>query len=167
MKSIITNTSPIIGLSVIGQLPLLWQLFDRVYVPQAVISELTNSLHENDYGRKEVVAALDNQKIIQYHVQDELLVQRLYGKLHKGELEVIIGGKELNTDFVLIDEKAARTMAKNFFLTPIGILGILRIAKSQGKIEEIKPYLDMLISNEYRISKSLYEQVLTLENEWV
>lgn len=167
MKSIITNTSPIIGLSMIGKLPLLWELFDHVYVPQAVISELTNSLHENDYGRKEIINALDTKKVIQYTVQDELLVQRLYGKLHKGELEVIIGGKELNTDFVLIDEKAARSMAKNFFLTPIGIMGILRIAKSQGKIEEIKLYLDMLISNEYRISKSLYEQVLKLENEWI
>ena len=59
------------------------------------------------------------------------MIQRLYGKLHAGELETIVGGKELEIDFVLIDEIAARNMAKNFFLTPIGTLGILRLAKAQ------------------------------------
>lgn len=94
------------------------------------------------------------------------MVQRMYGKLHTGELETIIGGKELEIDFVLIDEVAARNMAKNFFLTPIGTLGILRLAKAQKKIEMVKPDIDFLIDRNYRIGKSLYEQVLKLENEW-
>ena len=95
------------------------------------------------------------------------MVKRLFGKLHLGELETIVGGIELGVDFVLIDEISARNMAKNFFQTPIGTLGILRLAKSKGKIQQIKPYLDVLISNDYRISKKLYEQVLQLENEWI
>lgn len=57
-------------------------------------------------------------------------------------------------------------MAKSFFLTPIGTLGILRLAKSQGKIDTVKPYIDILITNDYRIGKPLYEQVLKQENEW-
>ncbi|MFD2446542.1 DUF3368 domain-containing protein [Bacillus sp. CGMCC 1.16607] len=90
----------------------------------------------------------------------------MYGKLHNGELETIVGGKELDTKFVLIDERAARNMAKNFFLTPIGTIGILRLAKSNGVIDHIKPYMDILIANDYRIGKPLYEQVLKLEDEW-
>ena len=165
MKTVITNTSPIIALSMIGRLPLLWELFDKVYVPKAVISELTSSIHETDYGRKEIIEAVKTEKVISYSVKDELLVQRMYGKLHNGELETIIGGKELDTDFVLIDERAVRNMAKIFF-PPIGSLGILRLAKSQGKIDEIKSYLDTLIANGYRIGKPLYEQVLKLEDQW-
>lgn len=166
MKTIITNTSPIIALSMIHSLPLLWKLFDKVYVPEAVVKELTSSFGENDYGRTEILEAIKEENVIVYSVKDEVLVQRMYGKLHHGELETIIGGKELDTDFVLIDERAARNMAKNFFLTPIGTLGILRLAKSQGKVDKIKPYMDILIASGYRIGKPLYEQVLKLENEW-
>ena len=32
MKTIITNTSPIIALSMVGKLSFLWELFDKVYV---------------------------------------------------------------------------------------------------------------------------------------
>ncbi|WP_240335337.1 DUF3368 domain-containing protein [Paraliobacillus sediminis] len=69
----------------------------------------------------------------------------------------------LEIDFVLIDEIAARNMAKNFFLTPMGTLGILRLAKAKKKIEMVKPYIELLIANDYRIGKTLYEQVVRLE----
>jgi predicted nucleic acid-binding protein len=45
----------------------------------------------------------------------------------------------------LIDEKASRNLDKNFFLTPLGTIGILRLAKFHKKIDKIKPYLDSLI----------------------
>ena len=166
MKTIITNTSPFIALSIVGMVPLLWELYDKGYVPKAVFQELTTSANENDFGRTEIINAVEEEKVKIYSVKDSTLVQRMYGKLHNGELETIIGGKELNADFVLIDERAARNMAKNFFLTPIGTIGILRLAKSQGKIDKIKPYLDILITNKYRIGKPLYEHALKLEGEW-
>ncbi|WP_164667788.1 DUF3368 domain-containing protein [Virgibacillus doumboii] len=166
MRTIITNTSPVIALSMIEKLSILWELFDKVYVPEAVFKELTSSFDENDFGRREIVEAVNDEKIILYSVKDKELVARMYAKLHFGELETIIGGKELDASFVLIDERAARNMAKNFFLTPIGTLGILRLAKSQKKIDRVKPYLDFLIANDYRIGKPLYKQILMQENEW-
>ncbi|WP_404405190.1 DUF3368 domain-containing protein [Jeotgalibacillus malaysiensis] len=135
VSRIITNTSPVIALSMIKKLYLLWELFEDVYVPMAVIKELTESPNELDHGRQEILNGIQTGKIIPYSVQDEMMVQSMYGKLHKGELETIIGGIELKIEFVLIDEVAARNMAKNFFLTPIGTLGILRLAKAQKKIE--------------------------------
>ncbi|MFD2446541.1 hypothetical protein ACFSO7_21595 [Bacillus sp. CGMCC 1.16607] len=74
MKTIISNTSPIIALSIIGKLSILWELFDKVYVPKAVLQELTNSNHENDYGRIEILEAVKGEKVIPYTVKDELLV---------------------------------------------------------------------------------------------
>ncbi|SHM57293.1 hypothetical protein [Gracilibacillus kekensis] len=114
MKTIITNTSPVIALSMINKLHLLWELFDKVYVPEAVIKELTSSSHESDFGRSEILNAIEDQKVIVYSVMDKELVHRMYAKLHYEELETIIGGKELNSDFVLIDERATRDVAKNF-----------------------------------------------------
>jgi predicted nucleic acid-binding protein len=40
MKAI-CNTSPIIGLSIIGHLELLWELFD-IYIPGEVYYEIVN-----------------------------------------------------------------------------------------------------------------------------
>lgn len=35
----ICNTSPIIGLSIVGRIDLLWELFD-IYIPQEVYNEV-------------------------------------------------------------------------------------------------------------------------------
>jgi len=61
---------------------------------------------------------------------------------------------------VIIDERSARKFAKNLGLKPIGILGILKLARLEGKIEKLKPYLDKLIDNKFRISDSLYNELL-------
>lgn len=165
MSKIITNTSPIIALSIIEKLDLLWKLFDEVYVPEAVCNEILAGYPEHIKGKEELENAIRNSNIKIYTVADSLFVSKLIGKLHKGEVETIIGGLELNTDFVLIDERAARTQAKNSLLLPIGTLGILRIAKEKGFISEIKPFLDKLINGGYRLSQNLYYKVLKNEGE--
>ena len=90
----------------------------------------------------------------------------LYGRLHFGELEVIVGAKELGIDFAIIDEHAARKMASEFLIDTIGVLGILSLAKTKGLINLVKPEMDdELISKGYRISDKLYNQILARNNE--
>lgn len=91
-----------------------------------------------------------------FAVEDQEFINKIYGHLHKGELEVIIGAKEQNIEVVIIGEKSARKFAKDLGLKPIGILGILKLAKLEGKIYKLKPFLDMLIERKFRISDSLY-----------
>lgn len=149
----------------INKLYLLWELFDLVYISEAVYHEITNTEDENDYGRQEVKSAVEEGKIKLYKIEDEVLVRKMLGRMHMGEVETIVGGNELDIDFVLIDERSARNGAKHFLLTPIGTLGILRIAKKEGKIEKIKPIVDVLIEKGYRISEKIYEDFLNKENE--
>ena len=82
----------------IKKLHLLWELFDEVYVPQAVIKELTTNAHEQDHGRQEIIEAIQSKKILSHTVKDELMVKRLFGKLYFGELETIVGGIELGVE---------------------------------------------------------------------
>ena len=89
----------------------------------------------------------------------------LYGRLHFGELEVIVGAKELGIDFAIIDEHAARKMASEFLIDTIDVLGILSLAKTKGLINLVKPEMDKLISKGYRISDKLYNQILARNNE--
>ena len=85
--------------------------------------------------------------------------------MHFGELEVIVGAKELGIDFAIIDEHAARKKASEFLIDTIGVLGILSLAKTKGLINLVKPEMDKLISKGYRISDKLYNQILARNNE--
>lgn len=67
----------------------------------------------------------------------------------------------MDLTYVIIDEKPARSLAKSLFLKPIGIIGILQRSKELGKIDSLKPLLDELIANNFRISKKLYSELLS------
>lgn len=45
-------------------------------------------------------------------------------------------------------------------LKPLGILGLLKLAKAKGKIEKLKPLLDLLVLNKFRISRKMINQLL-------
>ncbi len=66
------------------------------------------------YGKKELQEAIERGEFKLYHVQNAEMVRKLYGKLHEGELEVIVGAKELGLRYVLIDESAARKLATHY-----------------------------------------------------
>lgn len=162
---VMSNTGPIIGLLCIDRLPLLWELFDDVLIPEAVYRELCadslNHKSEVKLIRKHVEAG----DFIIYKVKNAETVKSLYGKLHYGELEVIIGAKECGIPLALIDERAARKMAAEFLVDTIGVMGILSLAKKQGILSEIKPDIDKLRANGYRISDSIYHQILLKNGE--
>lgn len=160
LSTVMCNSSPIIGLSGIGKLDLLWIIFEKVLIPEAVYNEVFKGQKNKRVGTEELHDAIEKGLIEIYHVKDELFVNRFIGKLHRGELEVIAGAKELNLDYLLIDEKSARSLAEALMLQPTGLLGILKFAKLSGAIETLKPYLDGLIENNYRISKKLYNGIL-------
>lgn len=75
-----------------ARLHLLWELFDAVYIPKAVYEEIVLPDRDKSYGKLEVIQAVQEKKITVYQVHDQSLVEQLYGKLHRGELETIIGG---------------------------------------------------------------------------
>ncbi|MFS0646066.1 DUF3368 domain-containing protein [Siminovitchia sp. 179-K 8D1 HS] len=165
MRKIISNSTPIISLAILGKLPLLAELFDVVYVPEAVYKEVVHTNTTKHYGKKELEQLVHEGKIHSIQVENKQLISTLYGKLHEGELEVIVGAKELGLETVLMDERAARSFAKTFLLRPIGTIGILLLAKKEGKVKQVKPLLDKLISEGVFLSKNLYYQALEEADE--
>ena len=162
---VICNTSPIIGLLSIKRLSLLWELFEEVIIPQAVYEELCV---ENENYRKEIQEIkirVAQRKISIYQIENSQMVKAMYGKLHYGELEVIVGAKELNVSLAIIDEIAARKMAAEFLIDTMGIMGMLLMAKKRGIIKEIRPDIELLRRNGYRISDKLFEETLKKAGE--
>lgn len=161
----ICNTSPIIGLMSIDRLSLLWQIFDEVMIPQAVFDELCADPIHHASEIHEIEKCIDEGKVKIYRVKTPELVKKLYGRLHYGELEVIVGAKELGMNLAVIDEQAARKMAAEFFIDTIGILGILLYAKKKGFIANLTEELDRLRLNGYRISDELYAEIIAKAKE--
>lgn len=108
---------------------------------------------------------MEQNNIKIYHIKNRDLVYQLYGRLHTGELEVIVSAKELKINHVIIDDRSARIMTNSMCLKTLGIMGILLIAKEREYILEIKKEIDSLIKSGYRISLNLYQEILKkLEN---
>ena len=166
LSKVICNSSPIIGLCIIGKLDLLWNIYEEVIIPEAVYNEVVKSVDIEKIGAKELQKAVDDKNVTIYKVKDELLVNRFMGRLHRGELEVIAGAKELNLEYLLIDERSARALAEALMLEPTGTLGVLKFAKMAGYIDELKIYLDCLMENNYRISKKIYSEILASVGEF-
>jgi predicted nucleic acid-binding protein len=83
MIKVMCNASPIITLSIIGQLDLLWQMFE-VYVPSAVYQEVVFNQFDQDFGKDELGHALSEGHIKLYNVQDQDFVEKLYGHFTGG-----------------------------------------------------------------------------------
>ncbi|ASJ03771.1 hypothetical protein A3L09_07870 [Thermococcus profundus] len=93
-------------------------------------------------------------------VNDQRLVRFLLEMIDYGEAETIALALEKDLDLVVLDDKDARKAARGFGLRVTGTLGILLIAKRRGLIENIKPHIETLRKNGFRISDEIVERIL-------
>ena len=160
------NSIPIRGLSIIKKLNLLWEIFDEVYITDEVYKEIIKDEKIKKIGGRELIEAIENNCIKLYSVKNKMLVEQLYGRLHRGELEVMVAAKELKIKRVIIDDRSARHFAETMLLRTVGLMGVLLLAKEYKKIESVKKYLDILIENGFRVSVRLYNEVLKSSQEF-
>ena len=149
----VADTSSLIGLALIKKLSLLEEFFSEIYIPKAV--------YEEAIVEKAGVEEIKNAAFIKMReINDSVMANFLIGSLGKGEAEALVLAKEIKSDYVLIDEKKARKVARRNGFNVIGILGILLAAKRQGKIGNIKPIIDELNQKGFRLSQNVIESTL-------
>jgi predicted nucleic acid-binding protein len=154
---VISDSSPLIALSRIGQLSLLRELYQDVTVPQGVVQEVVGN-GAGQPGAEEVSTA---DWIIVVRVKDQPFVESLRRDLGEGEAEAIALAVELQADLLIVDDLLARQAARNFGLMFVGTVGVLLEARQKGLLPEIKPALDDLIDLAgFRLSGQLYARVL-------
>jgi uncharacterized protein len=159
-RLVVVNTTPIIALSLIGELDLLRLLYDQVVVPSAVEAEVLAG-DRDGIGRSELqhaswlrVASLQDPR------RADLLAD-----LDRGEAEVLALAQELNADLVIIDERLARLHAKRVGLTLTGTLGVLLRAKQLGHVKAVAPLIHRLRQGGIHLSDLVVAEVLALADE--
>lgn len=139
---IVSDTSPLINLAIIGHLDLIPRLFHSVILPQAVFDEIVMA-GAGLPGAEEIRHA---DWVVVRSCQNQSMMQMLMEKLDPGESEAIVLALEIQADLILMDEDLGRKIALHYHLQPLGILGILLKAKQAGLIVAVKPLMDNLIS---------------------
>jgi predicted nucleic acid-binding protein len=155
---VISNSSPIMNLAIIGQLHLVQELFGKIIIPKEVWSELITE-GKGKPGTNEI----EKVKWIKVEeVKNNSLVKTLTKDLDVGESAAIALAIEKKADLLLLDETDARNLAEFYNLAKTGVIGILMKAKKRSLIKEIKPMLDKLrIHAHFWIKPDLYDAILS------
>ncbi len=132
---VVSNTSPILNLAIIGQLELIRQQFGQVQMPLAFLAEL--KVLEDRPGSKKIQAAVDTGWIEVQEVSSQLSVQLLQQVLDRGESEAITLAIDLKADRILLDERDGRKIAKSLGLKVTGVLEILLRADQEGELSSL------------------------------
>jgi hypothetical protein len=159
---VVSNTSPIMNLALVGHGDLLVRLFGTVFVPDAVWEELAA------IGADPRAANLNPPLpgVALRSLKDRALVNALVREVDPGEAEAIALAVEMRADLMLLDDRLARRAALRLGLRVGGLLGLLVDAKGKGILPEVRPVLDELIAKAgFWVGSSLYARVLSEAGE--
>ena len=157
-KLVVSNSSPIMNLAIIGQLHLIRELFGEIIIPKEVWAELIVE-GKGKPGTNEIEKA---KWIRVAKVKNDNLVKILNKDLDVGESAAIALAIERKADLLLLDETDARNLAEFYNLTKTGVIGILMRAKKRSLIKEIKPLLKKLTTQaHFWIKPDLYDAILS------
>lgn len=128
MKIVVSDASALIVLAKLNRLEILRELFTSVVISPEVYSELTDETAK--VGGAEIAILAAQWLLVQ---SPQVIIP--YKGLHPGETAAIALAKELNADFLIIDEKQGRKIASQEHINTIGTIGVLEKAADSGLLD--------------------------------
>lgn len=119
MAVVVSDTTPLHYLILIRQESILETLYGHVLVPPAVLDELEHP------GAPAEISRWAAEPPAWLSVETPRQIRTEFGSLGLGERQALALAKERSADWVLVDDKEARRMAKRDGLRVKGTLGIL------------------------------------------
>jgi predicted nucleic acid-binding protein len=150
MRKIIVDTSCLIILSKIKELPLLKLLYGEVLITDIIAKEFDGPLPD---------------WIIVCPIKINENVFLFEKSIDKGEASVIMLALEIPNSIIIIDDFKGRALAKELGIKVTGTIGIIISAKNKKLIPSIKPILEKIKETNFYISKALENEALRLAKE--
>jgi len=154
---VVSNTSPLNYLVPIDKVDVLPGLFGKVLVPESVLRELRNPAAPPSVGAW--VANPPPWLEIRRPQQLEFAMQ-----LGDGERDAVCLAIETKAERLLVDEKAAREVARGLGLLVTGTLGVLKLASARGLLD-FRSTIENLRGTNFHISDELIEALLARYRE--
>lgn len=149
---VVADGSPLVYLCRLGVLELLATAFGEVVVPVRVWEEVVNARPDAPG-----VSALRSAAWLRV---DRRELPEVNLGLDPGETAAILLAEALHADVLLIDERAGRAVAEGRGLTVRGTLGVLVQARERGALPSLRPLLDGLVAQGFRVSPALVSEAL-------
>jgi len=153
MPVVVSDAAPLHYLTLVGRESILQRLYEVVVVPPAVLEELSHPAAPQE------VSNWAKQLPHWVRVVAPVLILTRHANLGRGEREALALTIELRADLILLDDKAARRIARNEHLKVKGTLGVIADAAS-AKLLDFAATVRELQLTSMHLEKELVEQVL-------
>jgi predicted nucleic acid-binding protein len=155
---IVFNSSPLIFLACLGFLQTFIDSATEFYLPIFVGDEISA---KTDRASQKVKGLIDAHKLVVRTSQLTSLVNSLNRRLGKGESEAIALGIELQADYIILDDFAARKEALRLGLNVKGTLAVIRKLWLDGKIaiDNLEQLYQDLMAINFRVTRSLFDEI--------
>jgi len=154
--TVVCNTGPLIAFLLIKRLDILRSLFDVVAIPEEVRHEVLQG--KTAHGELEKWTEPEWMRVLSPSKPMDPLLTTL---LHSGEAAVVSLAQELHANFVLIDERKARKIARAVYgLEVIGSARILVEAKRRRLIDKVGDAIKMMRDGGYWIGDAVLKEAL-------
>jgi predicted nucleic acid-binding protein len=138
---VVSNTSPLSNLAIIGRLELVREQLGAVVIPPAVQAELSRN---PELEARAALGTAMSEGWIRVMPLANPVPQHLLQALDLGEAEALSLAMQAKATLVLLDESVARSRAAQLGIRFTGALGILRWARQTGRILALKTDLQRL-----------------------
>jgi predicted nucleic acid-binding protein len=147
---VIADTSCFILLDKIGEIELLKKVFSSVTTTQIIATEFGKRLPD---------------WIIVLPVQNISVQKFLETEVDAGEASAFALSLEYKSPLLIIDDLKARKIAAKLLINYTGTLGVFLKAKELNIISAVKPLLDKIQLTNFRFSKKVFDEILSIANE--
>jgi predicted nucleic acid-binding protein len=151
--TIVSNTTPLCYLTLIGHVEILPKLYGNIHVTQKVLEELRHPAAPPLLRNW----AANPTEWLKIHSDPEEPDNSLVA-LDPGERTALLLFEQLRADVLLLDEAAARAIADQRRLRISGTLGVLCDAAQAGLLD-LTAALDLLRQTKFRASPALWRSL--------
>lgn len=148
----VLNSSPLIVFERVERSELLHTLLANATIPPAVRREV--------FGSNPLPEWIQERSLTQ-----PLASQIIRARLGLGEREAIALAFELHDGILVVDDLHARRLAQSLEIPVIGSLGLLLRAKERGFLPAIRPIMDAMQSDDFRIAEKLFAEIMRAAGE--
>ncbi len=162
MRIAVIDSTPLISLTHLGLAEQLTTLFDVVYVPREVHSEV-NRKSRFRYRLKKLY---QTGRFVRCMAADRGNVNLLLDQLHAGEAEALVQAEENGAEFFIGDEKKAREIGRLKGFKPVGTLRLLARFHLEGRAPEPVGLVRKLRRDlRFRASQEIVQKAIALAAE--